>query len=77
MQLYATSLQLISHQIPTHIPTWQTKCQHGISSICQQMMYVNTFCTLFTIILQLVQQIYSFIILFTHLMQIDSIPIYL
>jgi hypothetical protein len=42
------------------------KCQRGISSICRQMKYVNTFCNLFTTILQLTQQIYSFVISFIH-----------
>jgi hypothetical protein len=46
---------------------WQTKCQHDISSICQQMTLVNTFCNLFTTILQLAQQMYSFIISFINL----------
>jgi hypothetical protein len=34
-----------------HIPTWRMKCQCGNSSICQWMMYVNTFCNLLTTIL--------------------------
>ncbi len=49
--------------------------QRDISSICQQMMYVNTFCNSFIIILQLVWQISSLIISFIHLLWMDSIPI--
>jgi hypothetical protein len=36
------------HSKFSHIPTWWTKCQHGMSSICWQMMYVNAFCNYFT-----------------------------
>jgi hypothetical protein len=54
MQLYATSLQLISTSDSHAHSNWRTKCQCSFSSICQQMTYVNTFCNLFTTILQLI-----------------------
>ncbi len=54
MQLYATSLQLISMPNSHTHSNVANKMPSDISSICRQMTYVNTFCNLFTIILQLV-----------------------
>jgi hypothetical protein len=48
MQLYATSLPLISTSNFHAHSNVVNKSQCGFLSICRQMMYVNTFCNLFT-----------------------------